>query len=174
VQFLAAAGIVPSHSQTYALADVEDALEQAHGAPVTVHCRQGSLSEIWYHFNIAGSLQTGKFVSAPPGLMDHITSLLRRSAHNTLDGQTSNCPRRGIRYPPKRSAPEPTKTTTHGSEPTKTGVPFSGKGNLMVSTLNQRRGCIISYGTWYSAGTCATFRAQKASGWSSFSFFARQ
>ncbi|KAJ5439796.1 Ribonuclease [Penicillium daleae] len=144
-EFLAAAGILPSHSQTYALADVEDALERAHGAPVTVHCRQGSLSEIWYHFNIAGSLQTGKFVSAPP------------------DGQTSNCPRRGIRYPPKRSAPEPTKTTTYVPEPTQTGAPFSGKGNLMVSTLNQRRGCIISYGTWYASGTCATFRAKKAS-----------
>lgn len=34
----------------------------------------------------------------------------------------------------------------------------------MVSTLNQKRGCIISYGTWYAAGTCATFRVQKASG----------
>lgn len=41
----------------------------------------------------------------------------------------------------------------------------------MVSTLNQKRGCIISYGTWYASGSCATFRAQKASGWSSFSFF---
>jgi ribonuclease T2 len=164
VQFLAAAGILPSHSQTYALADVEDALERAHGAPVTVHCRQGSLSEIWYHFNIAGSMQTGKFVSAPPGSSDLSKPMSKQSANILVDGQTSNCPRRGIRYPPKRSAPEPTKTTTRGPEPTQTGAPFSGKGNLMVSTLNQRRGCIISYGTWYASGTCATFRAKKASG----------
>lgn len=132
-----------------------------------MHCRQGSLSEIWYHFNIAGSLQTGRFVSAPPGSMDYCSHLSQKSTNIPVDGQTSNCPRRGIRYPPKRSAPKPTKTTTRGSEPTQTGVPFSGKGNLMVSTLNQQRGCIISYGTWYASGTCATFRVQKASGSSS-------
>lgn len=34
----------------------------------------------------------------------------------------------------------------------------------MVSTFNQQRGCIISYGTWYNAGTCATFRTEKLSG----------
>lgn len=145
-EYLAKAGIVPSHSQTYALADIEDALETAHGHPVTVHCRRGQLSELWYHFNIAGSLQTGRFVSASP------------------DGQSSNCPRRGIHYLPKRAQPEPTRTTTTGgSEPTATGIPFSGKGNMIVSTLNQIRGCIISWGTWYASGTCATFRAEKAS-----------
>lgn len=79
MQFLAAAGILPSHSQTYALADVEDALERAHGAPVTVHCRSGSLSEIWYHFNIAGSLQTGKFVSAPPGSKVLVQTLVSKA-----------------------------------------------------------------------------------------------
>ncbi|KAF7714924.1 Uncharacterized protein PECH_007832 [Penicillium ucsense] len=142
-EFLAANGILPSYTQRYALTDIESALESGHGAPVTVHCRQGALSEIWYHFNIAGSLQTGKFVSAPP------------------DGQTSNCPKSGIRYPPKRSAPEPTKTTSRGSEPTHTDHPKTQRGNLMVSTLGQRRGCIISYGTWFTSGTCATFRTQK-------------
>jgi hypothetical protein len=35
---------------------------------------------------------------------------------------------------------------------------------MIVSTLNQIRGCIISWGTWYASGTCATFRAEKASG----------
>lgn len=69
-QFLADAGILPSHSQTYALADIEDALEQAHGAPVTVRCRHDSLNEIWYHFNIAGSLQTGNFIPARPGSLN--------------------------------------------------------------------------------------------------------
>lgn len=71
VQYLADAGIVPSHSKTYALEEIEGALEKAHGAPVTVHCRHGSLNEIWYHFNIAGSLQTGNFIPARPGSMNH-------------------------------------------------------------------------------------------------------
>lgn len=143
-EFLAKAGILPSHTETYARADIEDALEKAHGAPVVVNCRQGAISEVWYFFNIAGSLQGGKFVPALP------------------DGQHSRCPTTHIKYPPKRSSGEPTKTTTRGSEPT--GAPFSGKGNLMVSTFNRQRGCIISYGTWYNAGTCATFQAQKATG----------
>jgi hypothetical protein len=66
-KFLANAGIVPSQTQTYALADIEAALEQAHGDPVTVRCRGGAINEIWYYFNIAGSLQSGKFIAAGPG-----------------------------------------------------------------------------------------------------------
>lgn len=80
------------------------------------------------------------------------------------DGQVSNCPRHGIRYPPKRPQHEPTKTTTHGPEPTATGTPFAGKGYMVVSTMEHIRGCVISPGTWYASGTCATFRAEKASG----------
>lgn len=157
---------MPSHSQTYALADIEDALETAHGHPVTVHCRRGQLSELWYHFNIAGSLQTGRFVPASPGsLISTKSPRLVSELTCITDGQSSNCPRRGIHYLPKRAQPEPTRTTTTGgSEPTATGIPFSGKGNMIVSTLNQIRGCIISWGTWYASGTCATFRAEKASG----------
>ncbi|KAJ5887966.1 hypothetical protein N7495_008007 [Penicillium taxi] len=145
-EFLAKAGIVPSSHQTYKRADIEAALEAAHGYPVTFHCRNGVLSEIWYYYNIAGSLQTGNFIPSAP------------------DGQISNCPASGIRYVPKRAHHEPTRTTTHGSAPTATGAPFSGRGNMIVSTLNQRRGCIISYGTWFSSGTCASFRAEKTSG----------
>ncbi|KAJ5916318.1 hypothetical protein N7504_000333 [Penicillium tannophilum] len=145
-KFLADAGIVPSNRQTYAREDIENALERGHGAPVTIHCRRGIFNEIWYHFNIAGSLQAGQFVTADP------------------DGQKSNCPARGIHYPLKRAQKDPSKTTTsHGSEPTDPGTPFTGRGNLVVSTLNQRRGCIISKGTWYQSGTCATFRAEKGS-----------
>jgi hypothetical protein len=35
---------------------------------------------------------------------------------------------------------------------------------LIVSTLNRKHGCIISYGTWFSSGTCATFRSESLSG----------
>lgn len=66
-KFLANAGIIPSQTRTYALANIEAALEQAHGNPVTIRCRGGAINEIWYHFNIAGSLQSGEFVSAGPG-----------------------------------------------------------------------------------------------------------
>ncbi|CAI7673887.1 unnamed protein product [Penicillium discolor] len=145
-EFLANASIVPSQTRTYALADIEAALEQAHGNPVTIRCRSGAINEIWYHFNIAGSLQSGEFVSAGP------------------DGLKSNCPSRGIKYPLKHARHEPTHTTTIGHpEPTAPGTPFTGRGNLIVERLNRKHGCIISYGTWFSSGTCATFRAEKIS-----------
>lgn len=84
-----------------------------------------------------------------------------------IDGMKSNCPSRGIRYPPKRNhLPNPTQTftTTDAAKPTATGIPFQGLGNLKVSTLGQGRGCIISHGTWFTSGTCATFRGQRVRG----------
>ncbi|KAL1987870.1 hypothetical protein VTN96DRAFT_1854 [Rasamsonia emersonii] len=146
-EILAKAGIVPSHEEVYSLDEIQNALREAHGAEVTVRCRHNSLNEIWYHFNVAGRLQTGKFMPA-----DAV-------------GPSSNCPRTGIRYPPKRSPPtrpKPTTTTSH-SGPEPTGPPVL-KGHLKVFTLNHRRGCLISRGTWFTSGTCATFRAKDIEG----------
>lgn len=67
-KILAQAGIVPSHERTYSLSEIKAALRKAHGADVTVRCRYDSLNEIWYHFNVAGRLQTGEFVPTDPGL----------------------------------------------------------------------------------------------------------
>ncbi|OJK05180.1 hypothetical protein ASPACDRAFT_74698 [Aspergillus aculeatus ATCC 16872] len=146
---LAKANILPSYTKTYTRREIEDVLSQSHGAEVTIRCRHGSLNEVWYYFNVAGPLVSGKFVPSDP------------------DGQISNCPASGIRYQPKtpHHGHEPTKTTTHNpSEPTSPpGAPFQGRGNLMISTMGQKRGCIISRGAWFSSGTCATFTAKKTS-----------
>ncbi|PTU21778.1 hypothetical protein P175DRAFT_0515837 [Aspergillus ochraceoroseus IBT 24754] len=144
---LANAGIVPSHTETYTRSEIEDTLSKEHGATVTIRCRSHHLNEVWYYYNVQGPLQTGKFVASEP------------------DGQTSNCPSTGIIYQPKtprkRPGHEPT-TTRHPSEPTNPpGIPFLGRGNLMVSAMGTQRGCIISRGTWYTSGTCATFRGKK-------------
>ncbi|PNY28357.1 Ribonuclease Trv [Tolypocladium capitatum] len=64
--WLAAAGITPSDSTTYALADIQAALEAQHGASVTLGCKGKALDEVWYHFNVQGSLQNGQFVAADP------------------------------------------------------------------------------------------------------------
>ncbi|OJJ51599.1 hypothetical protein ASPZODRAFT_127698 [Penicilliopsis zonata CBS 506.65] len=142
-EFLANAGIVPSNSDTYALADIANALQKGHGAEVTVRCRYGALNEIWYHFNIAGPLQTGDFVPSAP------------------DGMKSNCPATGIRYKPKRPKKEPSRTSPGYPNPTGTEPPSTNKGYLKVSTMGQARGCIISRGEWFVSGTCATFRSKK-------------
>ncbi|KND92212.1 Ribonuclease Trv [Tolypocladium ophioglossoides CBS 100239] len=81
-QWLADAGITPSSSRTYALADVQAALQNQHGAKVTLSCRGKALNEVWYHFNVQGSLQQGKFVAAQP------------------DGAKGKCPSK-VQYRPK-------------------------------------------------------------------------
>ena len=148
-QFLSDAGITPSSSATYTSAEILAALNKPRGVDVAIQCANtNQLDEIWYFFDVAGSVQTGKFIPTNP------------------DGSKSDCPATGIKYLPKSgSSPPPsptTTTTTGGSEPTPTtapGTPFSGKGTLQVSTDGKATGCIISGGTWYTTGTCAGFTA---------------
>lgn len=84
-QWLADAGINPSESETYTSAAIQTALKKQHGNEVTIGCKSGVLNEIWYHYNVKGSVADGEFVSAPP------------------DGTKSTCPASGIKYLPKGS-----------------------------------------------------------------------
>jgi ribonuclease T2 len=62
-QILANAGITPSSSQSYALSDMSTALENAFGAPVILQCdKTDAVYEIYYGFNVQGSVQKGAFV----------------------------------------------------------------------------------------------------------------
>lgn len=119
---------------------IESALTALHGFPVTIMCSQGALDEIWYHFNVRGSVQTGEFVPTSP------------------DGSKSDCPTGGIKYVPKYLTASPTTTTT-GATSTPTGTPYLGKGFLQAYTSGANKGCLISAGTWYTTGTCATYTA---------------
>ncbi|KAF2144502.1 uncharacterized protein K452DRAFT_325066 [Aplosporella prunicola CBS 121167] len=146
-EWLSEAGITPSSSKTYTFAEIQKVLSAKHGNEVTLGCKGGALNEIWYHFDVRGSVVTGEFVSAEP------------------DGTKSSCPKTGIKYLPKGSSGNPTTTrtatatrTTATTAPTSTGS-FSGKGHLMVEVGGSSNGCIISKGTWYTSGTCATFTA---------------
>jgi len=51
-----------------------------------VACDRGELREVWYFFNVRGSLQTGQFVPSEPQV-----------AKQHMKG----CPKTGIRYLPK-------------------------------------------------------------------------
>ena len=147
-QWLLEADITPG-DKTYDLTDIQDALQARHGQPVTLRCRNGQLQEIWYHFDVQGSIQEGTFIATPP------------------DGTKGNCPRRGIKYLPKSSSVNPRPTTTRHDgtpEPTQPGSSFSGRGHLMVNIDGHNKGCIISDGTWYLKGTCATFQANEKDG----------
>lgn len=151
-EWLKEAGIEPSTSKTYTFSAIQDALKvHRPGVEVTLGCKSGSLNEIWYHYDVRGPLQTGEFVASDP------------------DGTKSTCPQSGIKYLPKSGSSggggSPGTTTTVGTgvpQPTSTsppGTPFSGRGTLNVVVDGANKGCIISKGTWYTTGTCATFTA---------------
>ncbi|KAL9579278.1 MAG: hypothetical protein Q9212_005201 [Teloschistes hypoglaucus] len=143
--FLSAAGIVPSTIKTYTSTEILAALAKPRGVQVSIQCKNGALDEIWYFFDVRGSVQTGTFVPAEP------------------DGSKSSCSATGVKYLPKTGTPpSTTMTTSTGTPPTSTptpGGPFSGKGTLPVTTGGTANGCIISGGTWYTTGTCAAFTA---------------
>ncbi|KAK5132857.1 hypothetical protein LTR08_008573 [Meristemomyces frigidus] len=146
-EWLSAAGIVPSSSATYTTAQIQSALSaNRDGHQVYLGCQSGALNEVWYFFNVEGSVQTGTFEPSD------------------LVGSKSTCPSTGIKYPLKAggSNPAPTTTSTGTSAPTPTssGAPFSGSGFLNVVTGGSQTGCLISAAKWYTGGgTCATFSA---------------
>ncbi|RFU31258.1 hypothetical protein B7463_g5050, partial [Scytalidium lignicola] len=151
--FLADAGIVPSSSATYTAAEIQAAIRAAFGFEATIQCSSGALDEIWYSFDVLGSVVTGTFQPATPV------------------GQSSSCSSSGIKYLPKPSGTSisrsstptstsrtSTSTTRGGSSPTPTGG-FSGSGFLNAVTSGSQSGCLISSGTWFTTGTCATYTA---------------
>lgn len=81
-KWLSDAGITPSTNQTYSLAKIQSVLEKNHGAKVTLSCQSGALNQVWYHFNVQGSLQSGKFIATDP------------------DGAKGKCPS-NVQYKPK-------------------------------------------------------------------------
>ncbi|KAI2471957.1 ribonuclease M [Annulohypoxylon bovei var. microspora] len=150
-QWLADAGITPSSSTTYKLSDIQAALSKNHnGETVYIGCSGSAIEQVYYYYNVYGSVATGQFVPTSPDNSD-----------------SGGCPSTGVKYLPKSgggSTPTttttstPTTTTSGGSSPTATGT-FSGKGYLNAVTGGSTKGCLISSGAWYTTGTCATFTA---------------
>ena len=146
-EWLTAAGITPSTSATYTLDQIQSALSSKHGADVVINCDGSNLNELWYQYNVQGSIQSGKFVASAPV------------------GSGSTCPKTGIKWIPKSGGggtnPPNTTTTGTGSPPTGTpGGSPSGKGTLKVKSGSSTAGFIISSGKWYNGGgTAAGFTA---------------
>lgn len=164
-QSLSAAGILPSTTKTYTLSQIQAALTTAQGVSVTVNCKGSTFNEIWYSFNVLGSVQTGQFKPTVPGMSANPNSKL--DSYQVSAGSGSTCPSTGIQYLPKNSASTPTSTSVPKSSVSTTVVPistapsgsFEGSGYLQVQSGGKSQGCIISAGTWYVSGSCATFKA---------------
>ncbi|KAI1426523.1 ribonuclease t2 [Xylaria sp. FL1777] len=146
--WLAAAGIVPSTTQTYTLAAIQAALTARHGHNVVISCSGSALNELWYHFQVQGSIQSGTFRAVDPV------------------GSGSTCPATGIKYLPKYvtlpTSSTTTTTTTKTTSSTTTSPPTGTPGALTGKAYVEVRpdGFLISTGNWYRAGgTPATYTA---------------
>ncbi|KAM0504500.1 hypothetical protein ACHAP0_002267 [Verticillium nonalfalfae] len=163
-EWLKKAGIVPSETVTYTLDQIQTVLTAHHGHNVIVNCNKNKeLNELWYHFNVKGSIQTGVFVPVDPV------------------GSPSSCPKEGIKYLPKKKAgaTTPAATTTAAStlstvltsaagstSTTANPSSISGKGHLFATSSGvSSPGFLVSGGNWYrGGGTPATFTATPAAG----------
>lgn len=189
-KWLVEAGIVPSATVTYTRAQIQEALTAHHGHNVIINCnRNKELNELWYHYNVQGSVQTGTFVPVDPF-------------------GSSTCPQTGIKYLPKNdggntetsTSTTTTSSSTYSSEPptlttvvsstisedvssvtssaassatssesistststetAPTSVPSPLSGRGRFYAAAPQSGFLITAGTWYRAGgTPATYTA---------------
>ncbi|ROV96291.1 hypothetical protein VMCG_07737 [Cytospora schulzeri] len=154
---LSDAGIVPSNSATYTSKEIISAISASFGEDPVLLCDDSTLYQMYYGFYITGPISDENFVPA------------------AIDGQDSTCPSSGIKYPIKSGASTATttsarKTTTAKTTSTKTstavtatGTSVSGAGTWNAYYKGSEDGCLISAGTWYIGGTCATYHATSTS-----------
>lgn len=149
-QVLSDAGIVPSNSATYTSKEIIGAISDSFGQDPVILCDGDTLYQMYYGYFIKGSITDENFVPA------------------AIVGDTSSCPSSGIKYPPKSGATSvgatatATKTspaTTATATATATGTSVSGAGTWNAYYEGSQDGCLISSGTWYIGGTCATYHA---------------
>lgn len=156
-QVLSDAGIVPSNSATYSSSDIISAISNSFGQDPVILCDDSTLYQIYYGFFVTGSLTDENFVPA------------------AIVGDSSNCPSSGIKYPVKSGATSvsatatatattsASKTTTTAPATTATGSSVSGSGYFNAYYNSNQDGCLISGGSWYIGGTCATYHATATS-----------
>lgn len=151
-QVLSNAGIVPSNTATYTSSQITKAISASFGQTPVILCSGSTMYQIYYGFVTNGPLADGAFVPT------------------AINGQSSNCPSTGIKYPLKSgaAATSSTKTSTAtatstSAAPTSTGTGVSGSGYWNAQYNGNADGCLISAGTWYVGGTCATYKTTTTS-----------
>lgn len=147
---------MPSNSATYTSSQITKAISASFGQDPVILCSGSTLYQIYYGFVANGPLADGAFVPT------------------AINGQSSNCPSTGVKYPLKSGGSAATsssaKTTTATSTGTSTsaaatatGTSVSGSGYWNAQYGGKADGCLISSGTWYVGGTCATYKATATS-----------
>ncbi|KAJ1306201.1 hypothetical protein OPQ81_010910 [Rhizoctonia solani] len=140
--FLGAAGIYPSSTATYTLAQINAAVKAKWGYTPAFDCTSGSLNAISYYYHLKGSIIDGTLVpiDAP---------------------KAGTCGSTGLRYPPKSTSTTPTTTAT---APTGTSTAVPTKATIVgITSSGIQTGCLLTAGTW-SVQTCATYSITTVSG----------
>ena len=101
--WLSNAGIVPSTSATYTSAAILAALQSPRGVSVAIQCENtNELDEIWYFYDVAGSVQTGTFIPTDPGKFPTKTYPLPSHTSNQLHRRLQiRLPRHRRQIPPQ-------------------------------------------------------------------------
>ncbi|GAA6062865.1 hypothetical protein JCM10212_000787 [Sporobolomyces blumeae] len=137
--WLASAGIVPSTTKTYTLAQLQQVAKSKFGYEAIWNCQNGELNEVWYGYYSKGPIKGGMLIPTNP------------------DGAKSTCPSTGIKFLPKGTTSTSTSTGS-ASTPTNTGGSSSSGSVFMNVVANgSQNGCLISNGKWYTTGTCAGY-----------------
>lgn len=141
-EWLSDAGITPSEDKTWTVAEFANALEShTDNKKVYLGCdHNNAINQIWYFFNLRGSVADGEF--------NHIDTI-----------STSSCTN-GFKYLPKGSS------GGGGGGGGGDTPPETGRGYLEVipSGSSSSDGCLISDGSWFKSGTCATFHVSESTG----------
>ena len=119
-QYLSTAGIIPSETRTYTAVVINAALKAPRKTEAVIQCKNGELKEIWYFYNVLGSVQTGKFVPANPGMASDLvwfgpsiglsTTITQPAPTPVVQQQESSiCQRQALVHHPRapRRAPGP-------------------------------------------------------------------
>lgn len=156
-------------------------------------CDDDTISQIYYGFYVNGPLLNQDFVPAAvvgedsscpssgisyPPKTGATTTVATTTATSTAAASTqvtetttgatatSTTSTKKITLPGKTSTTTTATATTTSSAATATGSSVSGEGYWYAYYDGAEDGCLISGGTWYTTGTCATYHAT-ASGMSS-------
>lgn len=130
------AGITPSTSRMFTLAQLTSALKAQSGFTPALDCVGSTLNQIEWYFNLKGSVIDGTFVPIDTP-------------------KAGSCPSSGIKYPPKKGTP--TKPTIPPTLPTEVPGTLPAKATIHALQSGSSIGGLLSTGTW-STQTLATFR----------------
>lgn len=155
-------------------------------------CDDDTISQIYYGFYVNGPLLNADFVPASvvgddsscpssgisyPPKSGATTTVATTTATGTSSTKvatttaTSSTSSKKITLPGGGKTSTTTKTattSTTSSASTATGSSVSGAGYWYAYYDGDEDGCLISAGTWYTSGTCATYHATSSG---TFGFF---